>query len=74
MIPRLETDAISDKKDNRLLLHQKRRYRLIGRYPQKVEVAEERAFLEQGERFRADITLGESVRVRHVIFGTLPCD
>ena len=26
MIPRLETDAIRDKKDNRLLLHQKRRH------------------------------------------------
>ena len=35
MIPRLETDAIRDKKDNRPLLHQKRRHRLTGRHPQK---------------------------------------
>ena len=35
MIQRLETDAIRDKKDNRPLLHQKRRHRLTGRYPQK---------------------------------------
>ena len=25
------------------------------------------------ERFRAEISFGESVRIRHVIFGTLPC-
>ena len=35
MIPRLETDAIRDKKDNRPLLHHKRRHKLTGRYPQK---------------------------------------
>ena len=35
MVQRLETDAIRDKKDNRPLLHQKRRHRLLERYPQK---------------------------------------
>ena len=73
MIPRLETDAIRDKEDNRRFLHQKQRHRLTGRYPQKVQAAEERALLEQEERFRAGISSGESVRIRHVIFGTLPC-
>ena len=29
--------------------------------------------MEQEVRFRAEISLGESVRIRHVIFGTLPC-
>ena len=42
-IPRLETGAIRDKKDSRPLLHQKRRFRLTGRYPQKVQESEERA-------------------------------
>ena len=32
-----------------------------------------RAFQEQEERFPAEISTGESVRIRHVIFGTLPC-
>ena len=45
MIQRLETYAIRDKKDNRLLLHQERRHRLTGRHPQKVQAAEERGFL-----------------------------
>ena len=73
MIPRLETGSIRDKNDDRPLLHQKRRHRQTGRYPQKVQAAEGRAPLEQEERFRAEISLGESVRIRHVTFGTLPC-
>ena len=73
MFQRLDTDAIRDKKDNRPLLHQKRRHRLTRRYPQKVHAAEMRTLLEQEERFRADMLLGESVCIRHVFFGTLPC-
>ena len=73
MIPHLETDARKDKKDSRPLLHQKRRHRLTRRCPKKVQAAEERAFPEQEERFCADISFGESVRIRHVILGTLPC-
>ena len=43
MIPRLETDAIRDKKDNRPLLHQKRRHRLTGKNSiKKVQAAEEK--------------------------------
>ena len=45
MIPRLETDAIRDEKDTRPLVHQKRRHRLTGRFPEKAQAAEERAFL-----------------------------
>ena len=60
------------KKDNRLLLHQKRKHRLTERYPQKVQVAEGKV-LEQEAGFRSEITSGESVRALHVIFGTLPC-
>ena len=62
------------KKDNRPLLHQKRRRRLTGKYPQKVQEAQGRALLEQEERFRSEISLGKSVRIRHVNVGTLPCD
>ena len=40
LIPRLKTDAIRDKKDNRPLLHQKRKHRLAGTNPQKVQAAE----------------------------------
>ena len=36
MIPNLETEARRDEKDNRPLLHQKRRHKLTERYPQKV--------------------------------------
>ena len=68
MIERLETDATRDKKDNRPLLHRKHRHRLTERNPQKVQVAEGKV-----PQFRADISLGESVRTRHVIIGTLPC-
>ena len=74
MILHLETDAIRDKKDNRPLLHQKPRHRLTGGYPQKVQAAEERALLEQEERFRADISSGRKcTSPRHVIYGTRPC-
>ena len=43
------------------------------RYSPKVQAAEERALLEQEAEFRAEILLEESVRIRHVIFGTFPC-
>ena len=69
MIPHLETDARWDKKDNRPLLHQKRRHTLTERYPLKVRAVEERALQEQEAEFRAEISLGESVE----FFGTLPC-
>ena len=60
MIERLDTDAIRDKKDNRPLLHEKRRHRLTERNHQKVQVAEERDHQEQ----EAEISSGESVRTR----------
>ena len=69
----LETDAIIDKKDNRPLLHQKRRHRLTERYPQRGQEAEVRALLEKEDRFRAETSLGESVRICRVIIGTIPC-
>ena len=73
MIERLETDArLRDRMDNRPLLHQKRRHRLLGRYPQKVQVAEERAHLEQEAGFSAKIPW-VNVRTCHVVFGTLTC-
>ena len=73
MIQRLESDAIRDEKDNRPLLHQKRRHRLTERNLQKVQVAEEKVLLEKETEFRADVSSGESIRTRHVIFGTLQC-
>ena len=73
MHQRLETDAIRDKEDNRLLLHWKRRHTLTERYPQKVQAAEGRSILEQEERFRAEIFLGGSVRLRHVILAPPVC-
>ena len=72
MIQRLETDAIRDKKDNRPLLHQKRRHRPTDRYPRKVQAAEGRVFLEQEAGLRAEITSGRSVRTRHVFFWHSP--
>ena len=45
----------------------KRRHRLTGNYPQKVPAAEGRASPEQEERFRAEISFGESVRMRDVL-------
>ena len=73
MIEHLEKDAIRDKKDNRPLLHQKQRHRLTERKLQKVQVSERKVLLEQETKFRADISVGESVRARHVFVGTLPC-
>ena len=70
MIPHLETDVRGDKKEKRPLLHQKRRQRLTERYPQKVQASGVKVLLEQEAELRADISLGESVRIRHVIFGT----
>ena len=40
----LETDAIRDEKDNRSLLHQKRRHRLTERNRLKVEAPEGKSF------------------------------
>ena len=71
MMEHLETDAIRDKTDNHPLLHQKRRHRLTERNPQKVQVAEEKVLLEHEVRFRAKFYLGENVRARHVLIGTL---
>ena len=68
-----ETDAARDKKDRRSLPHQKRRQRLTKKYPRKVQATDGKAVLEQEERIRAEISLKESVRTRHVIIGTLPC-
>ena len=65
MFERLETDAIRDVEDNHPLLHQKRN--LL-----KVQAAEEKVHLEQEAGFRADISLGKSVRKCHVLVGTLP--
>ena len=47
-IPHLETDARRDKKDNRLLLHWKRRHILTERCSPKVQTAEESAFRTRG--------------------------
>ena len=69
----LETDAIRDKKDRRLLLHKKRRHRLTGRYPPIVQVLEVKALLGREAELRAKILLEGNVRIRHVICGTLPC-
>ena len=54
MIQRLETDAMRDKKDNRLLLHQKRRHRLTERSHQKVHTSEGKVLLEQEAELRAE--------------------
>ena len=52
MIWRMETDAIRDKKDNRPLLHHKRRHRLMERYPQKSSGRRgEKVLREQEARF-----------------------
>ena len=69
-IPHLKADARWDKKNNRRVLHWQRRNRLTERYHPKVQAAEERALLEQEAEFRAEILWEESVRIRHVIFGT----
>ena len=73
MIEDLETDAITGTKDNRPLLHQKRRHTLTERNHSKVQVAEEKVLLAKKAELRADISLGESARTRHVVIGTLPC-
>ena len=71
MIERLETDAVIDEKDNRPLLHQKRRHGRTERNHQKA--AEEKVLLEHEADLRAHISLGESARTRHVVIGTSPC-
>ena len=73
MIEYLETDAIRDKRENRPLLHQKRRHRLTERNHQKVQASVVKVLLEKDAELRVDISMVESVRTRYVIFGTLPC-
>ena len=70
--PSSENRRDQRREGNHLLLHQKRR-RLTGRYPQKAQAAEERALLEQEDRFRAEISLGESVRIRNENFWHTVC-
>ena len=62
---------LRDRKDKPPLPHQMRRHRLTDKDHQKDQAAEEKALRVQAAEFRADI--GESVRTRHVIIGTLPC-
>ena len=69
----LETDAMRNEKGNRPLLHQKRRHRLTERNHLKVEAPEGKVLLEKDVDLRAEISLGESVRSRRVLLGTLPC-
>ena len=74
MIERLETDATRDKEgQSSSLAPKKRRHTMTERNPQKVQVAEGTVLLEEEAEFRADTSLGESVRTRHVITGTFPC-
>ena len=56
MIHRLATGLarVREQKDKRPLPHQIRRHRLTERYTQKVQATEERAFVEQEARFRAE--------------------
>ena len=63
---------IVDRKDNRLILLQKRRHRLTERNHQKVQTSEEKVLMEQETELCADISLGESVRIRGENIGTLP--
>ena len=72
MIENVETDAIKDKEDNRPLLHQKRRHRLTGRYPPKVQAGEERALLENEERSVPNIP-EEKVYESVMNIGARPC-
>ena len=71
MIEHLETDATRDKKDNRPLLHQKRRHRLTERKRQKGQASEEKFLLEKEAELRAKKSSEESVRIRCVIIGTV---
>ena len=61
------------KKDSRPLLRQMRRHSLTERNHQKVQALEEKVLLEKEAELRAEASLGESVRIRRVIVGTLPC-
>ena len=54
-------------------LRHRRRHRLAENFPQTGSRRRGEVFLEQEVRFRADISSSESVRARHVFFGTLPC-
>ena len=71
--PHLETDAREDEKNNRPLQRLKRRHRLTGRYPPKVQAVKVKAFLGREAEYHAMIFIEESVRVRLVTCGTLPC-
>ena len=73
--PHLETDAREreDEKNIRPLQRLKRRHRLTGRYPSKVQAVKVKAFLGREAEHHAQIFLEESARIRHVTCGTLPC-
>ena len=59
------------KKDSRPLFAPKAQAQTDEQKPSKVQVAEEKVLLEQEAEFRADISIGESVRIGHVSCGTL---
>ena len=61
-----------DEKNNRPLQPLKRRHRLTGRYPPKVQAVKVKALLGQEAEYRAKIFREESARIRHVTCGT-PC-
>ena len=71
--PHLETDAREDDKNNRLLQRLKRRHRLTGRYPPKVQAVKVKALLGREAEYHAQIFFEECIRIRHVTCGTLPC-
>ena len=62
-----------DEKNSRPLQPLKRRHRLTGRYPPKVQAAKVKALLGREAEYRAKIFKEESVRVRHVTCGTFSC-
>ena len=61
-----------DKKHNRSLLFQRRRHRLTEEDLRKAVAPGEVAFLERKVKKRAQNTLKDVVRIRHVIVGILP--
>ena len=65
----LETDAVRNEKNDRLLLPLKRRHRQTGKCPPKVQAAEVKALLGREAENSAKNLLEESVRIRHVICG-----
>ena len=71
--PHLEKDAREEEKNNRPLQRLKRRHRLTGRYPPKVQSVKVKALLGRKAEYHAMIFIKESVRIRHVTCGTFPC-